>query len=248
MCVRHPSRKTARVHGFCPRNRSKPRKGPSNLQDARTNKHQRRTSAHRKTRSTEPLHQQAGRKDPAILPAAQKRRKIRMDRGSPQRTRRSKKDPLDTTNLGGAQGTRTPVPLHSGTQQRNQHDARCRTHGRRQSPEHTKANLLPKNAPHKVLATVPALPEARIRHHHDFKESNTLLRRAPLTNILNNPGATGRVAEWNIELSPHDLQFKHPMAIKAQVLPDFLVEWTEAQTPGPPNLSNSWTMFFDGSK
>src|SRR3954469_12087839 len=76
----------------------------------------------------------------------------------------------------------------------------------------------------------------------------TIVSSTPLADILNNPGATGRVAEWNIELSPRDLQFKHPTAIKAQVLPDFLVEWTEVQTPGPPDLSNSWTMFFDGSK
>src|SRR4051812_23120967 len=102
MRVRRPSRKTARVYGFRPRNRSKPRKGPSNRQDARTNKHQRRTTAYRKTRNTEPLHQQAGRKDLTILPAAQKRRKIRVDRGSPQRIRRPKEDPLDANNLGGA--------------------------------------------------------------------------------------------------------------------------------------------------
>src|SRR4051812_13588565 len=51
-----------------------------------------------------------------------------------------------------------------------------------------------------------------------------------------------------MELSPRDLQFKHPTAIKAQVLPDFLFEWAEVQTPGPPDLSNSWTMYFDGSK
>src|SRR3954465_6632594 len=38
------------------------------------------------------------------------------------------------------------------------------------------------------------------------------------------------------------------MAIKAQVLPYFLVEWMEVQTPDPPDLSNSWKMFFDGSK
>src|SRR3954467_6175563 len=84
---------------------------------------------------------------------------------------------------------------------------------------------------------------------HYFDEHHiTIVSSAPLTDMLNNPGATGRVAEWNIELSPRDLQFKHPTAIKAQVLPDFLVEWMEVQTPGPPNLSNSWRMFFDGSK
>src|SRR3954471_10272590 len=71
----------------------------------------------------------------------------------------------------------------------------------------------------------------------------TIASSAPLADILNNPGAIGRVVEWNIELRPRDLQFKHPTAIKAQVLPDFLVEWTEVQTPGPPDLSISWTMF-----
>ena len=52
----------------------------------------------------------------------------------------------------------------------------------------------------------------------------------------------------NIELSPRGLRFKHPTTIKAQVIPDFVVEWMEVQTPGPPDLSNSWKMFFDGSK
>ena len=87
----------------------------------------------------------------------------------------------------------------------------------------------------------------KVSHYFD-EHPITIVSSGPLMDILNNPGATGRVAEWNIELSPRDLQFKHPTAIKAQVLPDFLVEWTEVQTPGPPDLSNSWSMFFDGSK
>src|SRR4051812_12292030 len=80
------------------------------------------------------------------------------------------------------------------------------------------------------------------------EHSITIVSSAPLADILNNPGATGRVVEWNMELSPRDLQFKHPTTIKAKVLPDFLVEWAEVQTPGPQDLSNSWTMYFDGSK
>src|SRR3954451_17239480 len=87
----------------------------------------------------------------------------------------------------------------------------------------------------------------KVTHYFD-EHLITIMSSAPLAYILNNPGASGRVAEWNIELSPRDLQFKHPAAIKAQVLPDFLVEWTEVQTPGPPDLSSSWTMFFDRSK
>src|SRR4051812_17627495 len=87
----------------------------------------------------------------------------------------------------------------------------------------------------------------KVSHYFD-EHPITIVSSAPLADILNNPGAAGRVAEWNIELSTRDLQFKHPTTIKAQVLPDFLVDWTEVQTPGPPDLSNSWTMFFDGSK
>src|SRR4051812_6877444 len=87
----------------------------------------------------------------------------------------------------------------------------------------------------------------KVSHYFD-EHSITIVSSAPLADILKNPGATDRVTEWNIELSPRDLQFKHPTTIKAQVLSDFLVEWTEVQTPGPPDLSNSWTMFFDGSK
>src|SRR3954467_8790230 len=78
----------------------------------------------------------------------------------------------------------------------------------------------------------------KVTHYFD-EHPITIVSSAPLADIHKNPGATGRVAEWNIELSSRDLQFKHPMAIKAQVLPDFLVEWTEVQTPGPPDLSNS---------
>src|SRR4051812_30554240 len=81
----------------------------------------------------------------------------------------------------------------------------------------------------------------KVSHYFD-KHPITIVSSAPLVDILNNPGATRRVAEWNIELRPRDLQFKHPTTIKAQVLPDFLVEWAEVQTLGPPDLSNSSTM------
>src|SRR3954469_17262650 len=87
----------------------------------------------------------------------------------------------------------------------------------------------------------------KVSHYFD-EHPITIMSSTPLADILNNPGATDRVVEWNIELSPWDLQFKHPTTIKAQVLPDFLVEWTEVQTLGPLDLSNSWTMFFDGSR
>src|SRR4051812_23026236 len=49
-------------------------------------------AAHWKSRSPESLHQQIGRAYTAILPAAQKRRKIRVDRRSPQSIRGPEED------------------------------------------------------------------------------------------------------------------------------------------------------------
>jgi hypothetical protein len=75
-----------------------------------------------------------------------------------------------------------------------------------------------------------------------------VVNEAPLSNILNNPVATGHVSLWGIELSPLDITYEKRKAIKYQVLPDFTAEWLELQNTGPPNLLSVWTMYFDGSK
>jgi ribonuclease HI len=75
-----------------------------------------------------------------------------------------------------------------------------------------------------------------------------VVNEAPLSNILNNPSATGCVSLWGIELSPMDITYEKRKAIKSQILPDFAAEWLELQSTGPPDLSSVWTMYFDGSK
>jgi hypothetical protein len=52
-----------------------------------------------------------------------------------------------------------------------------------------------------------------------------VVNKAPLSNILNNPLATGRVSLWGIKLSPLDITYEKRKAIKSQVLPDFTAEW-----------------------
>jgi hypothetical protein len=54
-----------------------------------------------------------------------------------------------------------------------------------------------------------------------------VVNEAPLSNILNNPDATGRVALWGIEHSPLDITYNKRKAIKSQVLLDFTAEWIE---------------------
>ena len=53
----------------------------------------------------------------------------------------------------------------------------------------------------------------------------------PLSEIMNNRDATGRVAKWAIELLPLDIKFEAKKAIKSQALANFLAEWTEQQQP-----------------
>ncbi|SPT18971.1 unnamed protein product [Triticum aestivum] len=86
----------------------------------------------------------------------------------------------------------------------------------------------------------PSLPA--VRHHWI-----TVISDAPLSEILNNRDATGRVAKWAIELLPLDIKFEAKKAIKSQAIADFLVEWIEQQQPNQIH-SEYWTMFFDGSK
>jgi hypothetical protein len=75
-----------------------------------------------------------------------------------------------------------------------------------------------------------------------------VVNEAPLSNILNNPSAMGRVSLWGIELSPLDITYKKQKAIKSQILPDFTAEWLELQSTGSLDLSSVWTMYFNGSK
>jgi hypothetical protein len=75
-----------------------------------------------------------------------------------------------------------------------------------------------------------------------------VVNEAPLSNILNNPSATGRVSLWGIELSPLDITCEKRKAIKSQILLDFTAKWLELQSVGPPDLSSVWMMYFDGSK
>jgi hypothetical protein len=56
-----------------------------------------------------------------------------------------------------------------------------------------------------------------------------VVNEAPLSNILNNPSATGRVSLWGIELSPLDIMYEKRKAIKSQILPNFTADWLELQ-------------------
>jgi ribonuclease HI len=87
----------------------------------------------------------------------------------------------------------------------------------------------------------------KLSHYFEY-HSIIVVASNPVSSILNNPDATGRVSLWGITLGPWEITYKCQSAIKSQVLPDFIAEWTEAQMPKLPDLSNCWTIYVDGSK
>ena len=105
-----------------------------------------------------------------------------------------------------------------------------------------------KRYPHYQKLAYGVFMMARKFKHYFTEHPITVLTGAPLSDIHNNAEATGRVTKWGIELSPRNITYRPQDALKSQALVDFFAEWTEVQTPGPPDLSNSWIMYFDGSK
>src|SRR3954470_17619265 len=84
--------------------------------------------------------------------------------------------------------------------------------------------------------------------HYFMEHPIVAVSEAPLKQILMTSSATGRVSQWVIDLSPWEITYAHRTAIKSQVLPDLFVDWIESQLPALPDMSGSWTMYFDGSK
>ena len=57
----------------------------------------------------------------------------------------------------------------------------------------------------------------------------------------------GRTAKWALELMDQGIAYAPRMAIKSQVLADFIVEWIEVQTPSAVVDQECWMMYFDES-
>jgi hypothetical protein len=74
----------------------------------------------------------------------------------------------------------------------------------------------------------------------------------PLQRILRNPEATGRIVEWELELSSFDLKFESTSTIRSRALAEFIAEWTpmpdkeiqETSLPGKETVDD-WIMYFD---
>ncbi|KAL5570324.1 hypothetical protein UlMin_026899 [Ulmus minor] len=73
----------------------------------------------------------------------------------------------------------------------------------------------------------------------------------PLKQVFQKPEASGRLANWSIELGEFDIQFKPRIAIKGQVLADFIVEFTYTPEMSKKLMTQTqdsqWKLYIDGS-
>jgi hypothetical protein len=56
----------------------------------------------------------------------------------------------------------------------------------------------------------------------------------PLGEVIQCHEATGRIAKWVVELMGEGITYAPRKSTKSQMLADFVVEWTETQTPPAP--------------
>jgi hypothetical protein len=75
-----------------------------------------------------------------------------------------------------------------------------------------------------------------------------VVNKTPLSDIINNSDATGRVAKWGIELAAFEFTYKRRDAIKSQALADFVVDWTKMPDATPLPEPEYCVMHFDVSK
>jgi ribonuclease HI len=86
----------------------------------------------------------------------------------------------------------------------------------------------------------------KLRHY--FQEySISVVTDYPLSDILRNQDATGRISKWAVELGALNIDFKPQTTIKSQELVDFMAVWQENHLPTPTEHLEQWVMYFDGS-
>ena len=73
-----------------------------------------------------------------------------------------------------------------------------------------------------------------------------VLMDQPLKKAMSSPEAAGRMALWAIELSEFDVQHRPRIAMKGQVVADFIAEYTQSEDKGAEGQT-LWSIHTDGS-
>ena len=104
------------------------------------------------------------------------------------------------------------------------------------------------NYPHYQKMVYGVYMAAKKLKHYFQEHDMRVVCKAPISEIISNKDASGRIAKWAIELAPYTPSYERRDAIKSQALADFFVDWAEIQYEPPMPDSDYWVMHFDGSK
>ncbi|KAK1694595.1 hypothetical protein QYE76_011292 [Lolium multiflorum] len=104
------------------------------------------------------------------------------------------------------------------------------------------------NYPHFQKMTYGVFMAATKLKHYFEEHPMKVVSEAPISEIMSNKDASGRIAKWAIQLSPYVPAYARRDAIKSQALADFLVDWAEMQYKPPKPERDYWKLHFDGSK
>ncbi|KAK1618395.1 hypothetical protein QYE76_023912 [Lolium multiflorum] len=106
-------------------------------------------------------------------------------------------------------------------------------------------SLSKQNYPHFQKMTYGVFMAATKLKHYFEEHPMKVVSEAPISDIMCNKDASGRIAKWAIQISPYVPVYERRDAIKSQALADFLVDWAEQP---PDQKIEYWKMHFDGSK
>ncbi|KAK1615907.1 hypothetical protein QYE76_021424 [Lolium multiflorum] len=109
-------------------------------------------------------------------------------------------------------------------------------------------SLSKQNYPHFQKMTYGVFMAATKLKHYFEEHPMKVVSEAPISDIMCNKDASGRIAKWAIQLSPYVPAYERRDAIKSQALADFLVDWAEMQYKPTEQKIEYWKMHFDGSK
>ena len=74
------------------------------------------------------------------------------------------------------------------------------------------------------------IAKRKLRHYFE-SHPVTVMMSFPLSEVIQNQDATGRITKWAVELMDQGIMYASRTAIKSQVLADFIAEWIEVQMP-----------------
>ena len=88
---------------------------------------------------------------------------------------------------------------------------------------------------------LPLVTAARKLRSYFQAHTIEVMTEYPMKQVLHKPETSRRLMKWAIELSEFDIRYKPKILIKGQVLADFIMEFTSAETAKDAQRTNDFS-------